>query len=185
MSQNSVLALSDVLQKSSAIATHHPEIPDSVEMHTDLVDYVRSELDSSDLQNEVIMLALACQSETDADLAELAAFSSAIQTNSAARARGFAWAQDFSVATREAWGIDLPDMSYPVAVGYVARLMAMPSEDAIFVYIKNYVEQQARAAGRKAQSQDLQPEFSAQFDAKIAQLAARASKATLADLVIG
>jgi len=44
----------------------------------------------------------------------------------------------FAKTTRDVWGIDLPDLSYPVAVGRAAALQNLPLEDCAAMFLQAF-----------------------------------------------
>ncbi|SFE74431.1 urease accessory protein [Sulfitobacter brevis] len=54
----------------------------------------------------------------------------------------------FSRATRDIWNIDMPVMTYPVAVGFAARLHGLPLDQTMQVFLHGFISNLAAAGMR-------------------------------------
>jgi urease accessory protein len=54
----------------------------------------------------------------------------------------------FCRTVRDVWGLDLPDLAYPVAVGRAARLQGLPLEDTAALYAQAFLANLVSAAIR-------------------------------------
>ena len=54
----------------------------------------------------------------------------------------------FAATTRAVWGLDLPDMAFPVAVGRAASLASLPLEPVLRVWLQAFLSNLVQAAQR-------------------------------------
>ena len=54
----------------------------------------------------------------------------------------------FSATTRAVWGLDLPDLMYPVAVGRAAGLKGIEAEPTVAIYLQSFASNLVSAAVR-------------------------------------
>lgn len=148
----------------------------------DVGAWLTSQLHKGHLATDAVLMANAYKSETDHSLAELSALSFAAhspETGDEAMLRG----SQFVGLTRDAWGIDLPDMSLPIAVGYTAHLMDAPLGQALEVFIGAEVDGAlsiaAEAAGLEANEIST---LKSELEPSIHGTAARASQSGIEDI---
>ncbi len=86
-------------------------------------------------RNDAILLAAAWRSEDPAPLAALAeALASSAERHLETMAQGGAFAR----TTAAVWGLDLPAMAYPVAVGRAARLLDLPLSPTLTLFVQSF-----------------------------------------------
>lgn len=114
----------------------------------DLQGWLMPLLEDGSGRSDAVMLAQAYQAEDAAALdwidATARAFAPAAERLMEADLQGAAFAR----TVREVWGLDLPDMVLPVAVGRAARLMDLPLQDACAMYLHAFVANLTSAAIR-------------------------------------
>jgi urease accessory protein len=54
----------------------------------------------------------------------------------------------FAATTRAVWGLDLPDMAYPVAVGRAAGLIGLPAAPTVQVWLQSFASNLVQCAQR-------------------------------------
>lgn len=96
-------------------------------------------------RSDAILLAIAyrAQDPTEAD-ALARAFAASAERLHESEAQGKAFAN----TTRAVWGLDLPDLTYPVAVGHAARLAGLPVADTAVLYLQAFASNLVSAAVR-------------------------------------
>ena len=97
--------------------------------------------------SDAVLLAAAWRAdgETLQDIADLA---SALCSSARRRAETLEQGAAFAAVTRAAWGIDVGDMAYPVAVGRAAALAGLPLAPVLSVFLHAGVSNQVAAAQR-------------------------------------
>ena len=98
-------------------------------------------------RNDAILLKAAYEAEPDT-LAELADLATALAPSATRRAETCEQGAAFARTTRAAWGLDLPDLPYPIAVGRAARLADLPLEPVAQLYAQSTVSNLIQAALR-------------------------------------
>ncbi len=148
----------------------------------DIGTWLTSQLHKGDLATDAVLMAHAYKSETDHSLAELSALSFAAhspETGHEAMLRG----SQFVGLTRDAWGIDLPDVSLPIAVGYTAHLMDAPLSGALEVYIEAEVDSALSIAAEAAGLEDTEiSALKSELQSSIHGTAKRASQSEIEDI---
>ena len=86
-------------------------------------------------RSDSILLAAAWQSEDPGPVAELAA---ALAPSSERHLETMAQGAAFARTTSAAWGIAVPPVAYPVAVGTAARLLALPLAPTATLYAQAF-----------------------------------------------
>lgn len=76
--------------------------------------------------------------------AEAVAFAPAAERLREAERQGAAFAR----VTRDVWGLDLPDLLLPVALGRAARLMTLPRQAVTVLYLQGFASNLTAAAQR-------------------------------------
>lgn len=97
--------------------------------------------------SDAVLLAAAWHVDPGA-LPELADLAAALGPSARRRAETLEQGAAFAAVTRAAWGIDLPDMAYPVAVGRAAALAGLPLEPVLSVFLHAVLSNQVAAAQR-------------------------------------
>lgn len=86
-------------------------------------------------RSDTILLAHAMAAEDPAAIAELAeALSPSAERLLETMAQGAAFAR----VTAAAWGIDVPRVAYPVAVGYAAGRLGLPLRETATLYLQSF-----------------------------------------------
>jgi len=101
--------------------------------------WIAGRLAGGGILQSTIFMAQAHKSESDQLLAELSALSVAILGGDMGQEALLRGAQ-FVERTRNVWGIDLPDMSLPIAAGFTAKLMDVPLEAALSSFVEAEVD---------------------------------------------
>lgn len=96
-------------------------------------------------RSDAILLAEAYRSDDPAALAALAA---ALAPCRERRMETLQQGAAFAATTRAIWGIDLPDMAYPVAVGRAARLVGLPLAPVPALWLQAFAGNLVQAAQR-------------------------------------
>jgi urease accessory protein len=86
-------------------------------------------------RSDAILLARTMEAEDPASLAELA---EALAPSSERRLETMAQGAAFARTTRAAWGVAVPDLPYPVAVGHAARLLGLPPAPTVTLYVQAF-----------------------------------------------
>jgi urease accessory protein len=86
-------------------------------------------------RSDAILLARTMQADDPAPLAELA---EALAPSAARHLETTALGAAFARATAAAWGIAVPSMPYPVAVGHAARLLGLPPLPTATLYLQAF-----------------------------------------------
>ena len=98
-------------------------------------------------RTDAILLAAAHGAE-GAALAEVAELAAALAPSAERRAETLGQGAAFAATTRAVWGLDLPDMPYPVAVGRAAALMGLPALPVAQVLLQAFCSNLVQAALR-------------------------------------
>ena len=96
-------------------------------------------------RSDVVLLVAAFRAE---DLDEVQAYALAFQSSLERREETTQLGAAFCRTVRDVWGLALPDLAYPVAVGRAARLRQIAVEDAAAVYAQSFVSNLVSAAVR-------------------------------------
>lgn len=91
---------------------------------------------------------LLCAAHGADDVAPIAALAAALAPSRERRMETVQQGQAFAATTRAVWGLDLPDMAYPVAVGRAAGLMALPMKPVAQVWLQAFASNLVQAAQR-------------------------------------
>jgi urease accessory protein len=86
-------------------------------------------------RSDAILLAHAMGADDPAPLAELAA---ALAPSAERLLETMAQGAAFARTTSAAWGIAVPAMAYPVAVGHAARLLGLPARETTTLYVQAF-----------------------------------------------
>jgi urease accessory protein len=86
-------------------------------------------------RSDAILLARAMEAEDPAPLAELA---EALAPSSERQLETMAQGAAFARTTTAAWGVAVPPMPYPVAVGHAARRLGLPPGPTVTLYLQAF-----------------------------------------------
>ncbi|WP_085879148.1 urease accessory protein UreF [Roseisalinus antarcticus] len=98
-------------------------------------------------RSDTILLAAAHRSDA-AELADIADIAQALAPSAERRDETLEQGAAFARTTREVWGLALPDMALPVAVGRAARLMDQPLTPTARLYLQAMLSNLIQAAQR-------------------------------------
>lgn len=90
----------------------------------------------------------AAHAATPDTLPEVAALADALAPSQERRAETLSQGAAFAATTREVWGLDLPDMAYPVVIGRAAALMGLPAVPPAQMMLQAMMSNQVQAAQR-------------------------------------
>ena len=110
-----------------------------------LADWLRAVLEHGAGRTDAILLCAAHGADDVSPLAELAA---ALAPSRERRMETMQQGAAFAATTRAVWGLDLPDMAYPVAVGRAAGLMGMPVVPVAQLWLQAFASNLVQAAQR-------------------------------------
>lgn len=99
-------------------------------------------------RNDAILLACAWQAENGASLAQVAELAAALAPSAERRRETLEQGAAFARTTRAIWHLDLPDMAHPVAVGRAARLVGLPREAVVQLWLLAWASNLVQAAQR-------------------------------------
>lgn len=112
-----------------------------------LEGWVSDLLDRGSGRSDAILLGEAYRAEGPA-LSGIADLALALAPSSERLAETREQGAAFAAATRSVWGLDLPDMALPVAVGRAAALARLPLGPAVQLYLQGLASAQVQAALR-------------------------------------
>jgi urease accessory protein len=101
-------------------------------------------------RSDPIILAAAYQAQDDAALVQVDARARAFAPSRERLAETVSQGAAFCQTTRGIWGDDLPDLTYPVAVGRAARLHGLSLDLTLQMYVHAFVSNLVAAAQRLA-----------------------------------
>lgn len=110
-----------------------------------LADWLRAVLEQGAGRTDAILLCAAHVADDVVPLAELAA---ALAPSRERRMETMQQGAAFAATTRAVWGLDLPDMAYPVAVGRAAGLMGVPVVPVAQFWLQAFASNLVQAAQR-------------------------------------
>lgn len=111
----------------------------------DLQAWLQAVLEQGAGRTDAILLCEAYRSEDFSPVDELAA---ALAPSRERRMETLQQGAAFAATTRAVWGLDLPDMAYPVAVGRAAALAEMPLLPVTQVWLQAFLGNLVQAAQR-------------------------------------
>lgn len=111
----------------------------------DLADWLSDVLDHGAGRSDAILLCAAHGADDVAAVADLAAVLAPCRER---RMETLQQGAAFAATTRAVWGLDLPDMAYPVAVGRAARLMDLPMQPVAQLWLQSFASNLVQAAQR-------------------------------------
>lgn len=112
---------------------------------TDLQDWLATVLEQGAGRSDAILLCAAHDAEDVTAVADLAA---ALAPSKERRMETMQQGQAFAATTRAVWGLDLPDMAYPVVVGRAAGLMGLPVVPTAQIWLQAFTSNLVQAAQR-------------------------------------
>lgn len=147
---------------------------------TTLSDWLGGVLEHGAGRSDAILLCAAHAAEDIAPIAELAA---ALAPSAERRAETMQQGAAFAATTRAVWGLDVPDMAFPVAVGRAAGLKSLPAEPVAQVWLQSFISNLVQAAQRLMPlGQTAAQQVLAGLTPLCAAIGAEASTATLDDI---
>lgn len=111
----------------------------------ELADWLDCVLAHGAGRSDAILLCAAHGADDPAALAELAA---ALAPSRERRMETLQQGAAFAATTRAVWGLDLPDMAFPVAVGRAAGLMQLPLVPTAQLWLHSFASNLIQAAQR-------------------------------------
>lgn len=111
----------------------------------DLADWLLAVLTQGAGRTDAILLAEAYRAEDVTPVADLAA---ALAPSRERRMETVQQGGAFTATTRAVWGLDLPDMAFPVAVGRAAALADLPLLPVLQVWLQAFLSNLVQAAQR-------------------------------------
>ncbi|SFR46252.1 urease accessory protein [Yoonia tamlensis] len=91
---------------------------------------------------------LLCVAHGAQDVSEVADLAAVLAPSAERRMETMQQGAAFAATTRAVWGLDLPDMAYPVAVGRAAGLMGLPATQVAQVWLQCFASNLVQAAQR-------------------------------------
>ena len=91
---------------------------------------------------------LLCEAYRADDVTELAELAAALAPSRERRMETLQQGAAFAATTCAVWGLDLPDMAFPVAVGRAASLASLPLEPVLRVWLQAFLSNLVQAAQR-------------------------------------
>jgi urease accessory protein len=110
-----------------------------------LADWLDAMLTCGAGRTDAILLIEAARAEDVAEIAELAA---ALAPSRERLAETMGQGAAFAAMMRAVWGLDMPDMAYPVAVGRAVRLAGLPEVAVAQVFLQAVSSNLVQAAQR-------------------------------------
>ncbi len=110
-----------------------------------LADWLSAVLTHGAGRSDAILLCVAHGAEDVTGVAELAA---ALAPSRERREETLQQGAAFAATTRAVWGLDLPDMAYPVAVGRAAGLIGLDARPVVQLWLQAFVSNLVQAATR-------------------------------------
>lgn len=145
-----------------------------------LRDWIEDLLRHGAGRSDAILLAATFRAEDPAPLAELA---EALAPSSERHLETMAQGGAFARTTAAVWGIDLPAMAYPVAVGRAAALLDLPLRPTLTLFLQSFAANIVSAGVRLIPlGQTDGQRITADLMPLCAAVAAEAEAATLDDL---
>lgn len=110
-----------------------------------LADWLAAVITHGAGRSDAILLV---QGHGSADIASLADLAAALAPSRERRMETLQQGAAFAATTRAVWGLDVPDMAYPVAVGRAAGLMGLPVVPTTQVWLQAFASNLVQAAQR-------------------------------------
>lgn len=112
---------------------------------TSLEDWLIDLLDHGSARSDVVLLSAAYHSD---EPLEVHAAALSFQPSAERSEEALQLGRAFSRTVRDVWGLDLPDLAYPVAVGHAAALRHIPLAEAAALYAHSFCSNLVSAAIR-------------------------------------
>ncbi len=110
-----------------------------------LADWLSAVVTHGAGRSDAILLCVAHGAE---DVTEVAEFAAALAPSRERREETLQQGAAFAATTRAVWGLDLPDMAYPVAVGRAAGLIGLDARPVVQLWLQAFVSNLVQAATR-------------------------------------
>ncbi len=110
-----------------------------------LADWLSAVVTHGAGRSDAILLRVAHGTE---DVTEVAALAAALAPSRERREETLQQGAAFAATTRAVWGLDLPDMTYPVAVGRAAGLIGLDARPVVQLWLQAFVSNLVQAATR-------------------------------------
>ena len=110
-----------------------------------LADWLKAVLEQGAGRSDAILLTVAHGTD---DVSEVAALAAVLAPSAERKAETLQQGAAFAATTRAVWGLNLPDMAYPVAVGRAAGMMGLPVVPVAQVWLQAFVGNLIQAAQR-------------------------------------
>ncbi|MDA7423836.1 urease accessory protein UreF [Thalassococcus lentus] len=114
----------------------------------DLTDWLKDVLDDGAGRSDALFLAAAYHAQSEDAVTLIDQTARAFAPSSERLAETHKQGNAFCKITQDVWGTELPDLSYPVAVGRAARLCGLPQKLAAAMYLQSFVANLVAAAQR-------------------------------------
>ena len=111
----------------------------------DLFDWLRGVLENGAGRSDAILLCAAYAADDVGPVADLAG---ALAPSRERKMETLQQGAAFAATTRALWGFNLPDMTYPVAVGRAARLAGLPVEATTLIWLQAFASNLTQCAQR-------------------------------------
>ncbi|WP_168770485.1 urease accessory protein UreF [Flavimaricola marinus] len=112
-----------------------------------LTDWLSAVLEHGAGRTDAILLGLAHRSSPD-ELSDIADLAEALSPSAERRGETMGQGAAFATTTRAVWGLDVPDMPYPVAIGRAAGLIGLPATPVAQVLLQAMTSNLVQAAQR-------------------------------------
>lgn len=99
-------------------------------------------------RTDAILMTAAHGASGPEQRAEVAEMADALAPSAERRAEALGQGAAFAATVRDVWGLDLPDMAYPVAVGRAAGLKGLPAQPTAQVMLQGFCSNLVQAALR-------------------------------------
>lgn len=99
-------------------------------------------------RNDLILLAAAYRAVTRSELTEIDALARALSPSAERLLETAQQGAGFARTASAIWGLDLPDLTYPVALGSAAKALAIPIEPTAQLYLHAFAANLTSAAIR-------------------------------------
>ena len=145
-----------------------------------LTDWLTVVLEHGAGRADAILLSLAQCAD---DVSEVADFAATLAPSRERREETMQQGAAFAATTRAVWGLELPDMAYPVAVGRAAGLMGIDAVPVAQVWLQAFASNLTQAAQRLMPlGQTNGQKIVAHLSPLCAKIGADAATATLNDI---
>lgn len=111
----------------------------------DLADWLLTVLEHGTGRSDAILLCAAYRAE---DVSEVAALAAALAPSKERRMETLQQGAAFAATTRAVWHLDVPNMAFPVAVGWAAALANLELGSVLQVWLQAFASNLVQAAQR-------------------------------------